>query len=262
MPGRQASGEIIMRDERNSSFWLAIGICVGLVVAAAVLGRSLADIRKTERFVTVKGFAERDVKADLAVWPIQLEAAGNAVAEVSQMLETTRAKVLASLKDKGFSAEEITSQDLRVSDRQAREYGDSRNLLRYIGAATIIVRSKDVDKVQQVSRMTGDLVRAGVVLGAPGGSQGPQFLYTQLSTIKPSMITDATKNARAAADQFASDSGSKVGAIRRASQGLFSITDRDQAVSGDTQDSGRYYPRASDPNKRVRVVVTIDYLLE
>ena len=50
-------------------------------------------------------------------------------------------------------------------------------------------------------------------------------------------------------------------AIRRASQGLFSISDRDQAASGDTE-GGRYYPRASDPNKRVRVVVTIDYLLE
>jgi hypothetical protein len=251
-----------MREDRLSSVVLAIGICVGLVAAAAILGRSLADIRKTERFVTVKGFAEREVKADLAVWPIQLEAAGNSVAEVSQILESTRAKVLAFLKDKGFPAEEITGQDLRVSDRQAREYGESRSLLRYIGAATIVIRSKDVDKVQQVSRMTGDLVRAGVVLGAQGGSQGPQFLYTQLSTIKPGMITDATKNARAAADQFASDSGSNVGAIRRASQGLFTITDRDQAASGETAGGGHYFARASDPNKRVRVVVTIDYLLE
>jgi hypothetical protein len=251
-----------MREDRLSSVVLAIGICVGLVAAAAILGRSLADIRRTERFVTVKGFAVREVKADLAVWPIQLEAAGNSVAEVSQILESTRAKVLAFLKDKGFPAEEITGQDLRVSDRQAREYGESRSLLRYIGAATIVVRSKDVDKVQQVSRMTGDLVRAGVVLGAQGGSQGPQFLYTQLSTIKPGMITDATKNARAAADQFASDSGSNVGAIRRASQGLFTITDRDQAASGETAGGGHYFARASDPNKRVRVVVTIDYLLE
>lgn len=251
-----------MRDDRMSSVVLAIGICVGLVAAAAVLGRSLADIRKAERFVTVKGFAEREVKADLAVWPIQLEAAGRSVAEVSQILENTRAKALAFLKDKGFPADEITSQDLRVSDRQAREYGESRSLLRYIGAATIVVRSQDVDKVQQVSRMTGDLVRAGVVLGAQGGSQGPQFLYTQLSTIKPSMITDATKNARAAADQFASDSGSKVGAIRHASQGLFTITERDQAASGETAGGGHYFARASDPNKRVRIVVTIDYLLE
>ena len=251
-----------MREDRISALLIALGIGVGLVLAAVVLGRSLADIRKTERFVTVKGFAEREVKADLAVWPIQLEAAGNAVAEVSQQLESTRAKVLAFLQDRGFPGEEITSQDLRVSDRQAKEYGDSRNLLRYIGSAMIVVRSKDVNRVQQVSRMTGDLVRAGVVLGAPGGGQGPQFLYTQLGTIKPSMITDATKNARAAADQFASDSGAKVGAIRRASQGLFSISDRDQAASGDTQGGGHYFPRASDLNKRVRVVVTIDYLLE
>ncbi len=84
-----------MREDRIASLWLAIGICVGLVVAAVVLGRSLADIRKTERYVTVKGFAEREVKADLAVWPIQLEAAGTSIAEVSQILETTRAKVLA-----------------------------------------------------------------------------------------------------------------------------------------------------------------------
>jgi len=250
-----------MRDDRVSSLVLATGICVGLVVASVVLSGSLAEIRKTERFVTVKGFAEREVKADLAVWPIGLEAAGNSVAEVSQILENTRAKVLAFLQDKGLPADEIASEDLRVSDRQAREYGDSRNLLRYVGAATIVVRSKDVDRVKQVSRMTGDLVRAGVVLGAQGGSQGPQFLYTQLSAIKPSMITDATKNARAAADQFVADSGSKVGVIRRASQGLFTITDRDQAVSGEAA-GGHFFARTSDPHKRVRVVVTIDYLLE
>jgi len=250
-----------MRDDRVSSLILAIGICLGLVVAAVVLGRSLGEIRKAERFVTVKGFAEREVKADLAVWPIQLEAAGGSVAEVSQMLENTRAKVLAFLKEKGLPEDEISSQDLRVSDRQAKEYGDARNLLRYIGAATIVVRSKDVDRVREVSRMTGDLVRAGVVLGGQGGSQGPQFLYTQLSTIKPSMITDATKNARAAADQFAADSGSKVGVIRRASQGLFSIADRDQAASGEAA-GGHFFARTSDPHKRVRVVVTIDYLLE
>ncbi len=253
-----------MVADRQSAGLVALGMCVGMIAGAAILGRSLQEIRKGERYVTVKGVAERDVKADLAVWAMKLRVAGADLATAGKTMEAARAKVLQFLAQKGFTADEIAGQELHVSDRQAADYGSGnvREMLRYVVEATITLRSKNVDRVQQVSRMTDELVRAGVVLSSKDEWQaGPRFMFTQLNAIKPAMLADATKSARAAAVQFAADSGSNVGAIRRASQGLFSITDRDQSapgqVEGGTQDNGE-----TDPNKRVRVVVTVDYFLE
>ena len=254
-----------MASDRQPAALLALGVCVGLIGGAAIVGRSLQEIRKGERYVTVKGVAERDVNADLAVWAIKLRVAGGDLAEAGRSMEAARAKVLEFLSGKGFAPDEIAGQDLRVSDRQAADYGggNMREMLRYVVEATITLRSRNVDRVQQVSRMTDELVRAGVVLSSKNDwqSPGPRFLFTRLNDIKPAMLAEATKSARAAAVQFAADSGSTVGSIRRASQGLFSITDRDQSapgqVEGGNQESGE-----SDPNKRVRVVVTVDYFLE
>ena len=255
-----------MLGDRGSSVVLALGLCVGLIGGARILGRSLQEIRKGERFVTVKGVAERDVKADLAVWGMKVRVAGNDLAEVGRSLEATRAKVLQFLSEKGFTADEVSSQDLKVSDRQANDYGSGnmKDMLRYVVEATVLLRSKNVDKVQEVNRKTDELVRAGVVLSTKDDWQGagPRFIFTQLNTIKPAMLAEATKSARSAAVQFAADSGSTVGSIRRASQGLFSITNRDQTAPGQGEGGGERSEDESDPNKRVRVVVTIDYFLE
>ncbi|HYA41479.1 MAG TPA: SIMPL domain-containing protein [Syntrophobacteraceae bacterium] len=252
-----------MPTDRNSSILLALGIFLGLVIGAAILGRSLAEIRKSERYVTVKGFAERDVKADLAVWPIKVKTAGNDLSEVSQSSEQTRKKVVQFLIEKGFKPEEIVNQYLAVTDRQAAFYGPmGKDGLRYVADATIILRSNDVDRVQQVSQMTDELISAGMVISESRGYEGLNYMFTQLSAIKPEMMAEATKNARAAANQFAQDSGSKIGAIRKARQGLFSINDRDRAA-GQAEGGGHYYYQpSSDINKRVRVVLTIDYFLE
>ena len=192
-----------MLGDRGSSVVLALGLCVGLIGGALILARSLQEIRKGERFVTVKGVAERDVKADLAVWGMKVRVAGNDLAEVGRSLEATRAKVLQFLSEKGFTADEVSSQDLKVSDRQANDYGSGnmKDMLRYVVEATVLLRSKNVDKVQEVSRKTDELVRAGVVLSTKDDWQGagPRFIFTQLNTIKPAMLAEATKDARAVA---------------------------------------------------------------
>ncbi len=255
-----------MVPDRWSAVVLSLGVCVGLIGGAAVVGSSLREIRKGERYVTVKGAAERDVKADLALWPIKVRVAGNNLTEASRSMEETRRKVLSFLSEKGFGPEEIANQDLRVADRQASDFGPAnlKDMLRYMLEATISIRSKDVDKVQKVSQMTDELVRAGVVLSSRNDWQGsgPKFIFSELNKVKPALMAEATKNAREAATQFASDSGSKVGAIRKASQGVVTISDRDQPSSSRDEGGGGPFSEASDPNKRVRVVVTVDYYLD
>jgi uncharacterized protein len=106
-----------------------------------------------------------------------------------------------------------------------------------------------VDRVAELDRLTGELVKQGVVLADTGG---PRYLFTKLNDIKPTMLAAATRNARQAAEQFAADSGSEIAEIRRASQGLFEILARDPA------------PGLSEPNqieKQIRVVSTVEYRL-
>ena len=250
-----------MFNDKVSNIVIAVALAVGLIGGAAVLGKSQRDAKSGERYVTVRGVSENEVKADLAVWPIRVRVASNDLAEANKSADEARKKVRSFLTDNGIKAEDVASQNQRVEDRQAKDYDSGKAVFRYLVEYTILVRSKEVDTVLKISQMTDKLVAAGVVLTSQGGGgqAGPQFIFTQLNAIKPDMMASATKSAREVATQFASDSGSTVGAIRRASQGLFSINDRDQSSSGE---GGGNSSAASDINKKVRVVVTVDYFLE
>lgn len=229
-----------------------------------VVGRSLEQMRSSERYVTVRGVSEKEVKADLAVWPIRVRVAGDNLAEASQAADAARNKVLGFLRENGVRLEDVTSQTIRVLDRQANDFAQAKGALRYMVEHTVVVRSRDVDKLKTISQMTDKLVAAGVVLSSQGSWEmtGPQFLFTQLNSIKPAMLAEATRAAREVAQRFAADSGSQVGAIRKASQGLFSISDRDQVVAREGEGGEGVARGESDPNKKVRVVVTVDYFLD
>lgn len=241
-----------MFDDKGTKIMAALALVIGLIGSASILGESIRTMKNGERFVTVRGVAEKEVKADLAVWPIRVRVAANDLGEANKSADEARKKVLAFLSSNGVRQEDIASQNQRVEDRQARDYDAGKAAFRYVVEYGILVRSNEVDKIRQVSQMTDKLAATGVVLASQGerAGAGPQFLFTQLNAIKPEMMASATQSAREVAAQFAADSGSSVGAIRRATQGLFSITDRDSSASG-----------ASDVSKKVRVVVTVDYFI-
>jgi hypothetical protein len=208
----------------------------------------------------VKGLVEREVVADLAVWTLKTKVAGYDLMATQRELEANVEKIRGFLKTNGFEGKEVEMRGLRVVDRKAQEYGDQRaDQLRFIVEATVFLRSNNVEQVARVSQMTSELVKAGVALAEENTcNTGPTYLFTKLNEIKPDMLAEATKNARAAAQQFAADSGSEVGGIRQASQGFFSIASRDQGA--ETGEGGGCGP--SDPQKKIRVVTTIDYYLE
>jgi len=151
----------------------------------------------------------------------------------------------------GVPAASIEVQGVEVNDVLANAYRSGPVDMRFIVAQTLLVRSSDVDRIAAVSQRVGELVDAGVVLSSEGGG-GPYYLFTKLNDVKPAMIAEATKRAREGAEQFAADSGSRVGGIRRASQGLFQILTRDDTPGTSEQ---------RQINKTVRVVSTVDYLL-
>jgi len=225
-------------------FPAAIVLAIGLVGGFWVLGESLIKLKGMDRFVTVKGLAEREVPADLAMWPISYSVGADSLAELDVAVKRSREQIMLFLKAQGLGDAEILNTAPRIQDNQNN--GSERPVQRFTGNAILTVRSKDIATVKKAMAAAGDMVSMGVML-VQNWEFSPRFAFTGLNGIKPDMIAEATRNARAAATQFASDSGSKVGGIRRAAQGYFSLQDRDQ-----------YTPEI----KKVRVVTTIDYFLE
>lgn len=245
---------------------LALGVCLmlGLVLGGWVLGAEIKAMKMADRYVTVKGLVERTVKSDRAVWAVSFKTAGNDLPSVFGKSEADKNTVLKFFADQGISGDEVSVGQIRVVDRQTNEYGGNVDKgSRYILTQTVTISSGDVDKVSRAGGKTAALVQAGVVLanGENGQQGGIVYQFGGLNALKPDMITEATRNARASADRFAADSGSKVGPIRSANQGVFSITANEPGNGAEDGGGGEAQANASIM-KKVRVVSTIDYYLE
>lgn len=223
----------------------AIILAVGIAVGGYFIGEGLYEARASQRFVTVKGLSERVVPADLAVWPIVFSVAANDLGTLQQNVEAATDEIFAFLSAT-FEASEYTRSTPRITDYQQQVFAPgSRPPMRYSAEATVTLRTSDIEAVQKAMQQAGDLVRSGVAL-LQGRGYRTEFFFTGLDAIKPEMIAEATKDARRAAEQFAEDSGSRVGSIRNAQQGYFSIQNRDNF---------------SPEFKKIRVVTTVQYFL-
>lgn len=230
-------------------------LAAGIALAGAFTGFGFLHGRQADRYVTVKGVAEREVKADLALWPIRLVATDNDLGAAQNQIARSAAAVYAFLARHGVDTARVEVPDLSVTDQLANRFGERNAGPRYIVNQTIMVRSTEPDIVFAASQAVGELVSAGIALssGMEYGPGGPVFLFNGLNELKPAMIAEATASAREAAEQFAQDAGARLGGIRQANQGVFVILPRDQ-VPGVSEER--------QLQKIVRVVATLEYLLE
>lgn len=232
-------------------------LAIGIAVAGLLIGLGFVKSKTADNFVKVKGVSEREVKANIAFWPLRFVATDDNLNICQRKINDSKNKILAFLKKYGIEESQTELQNLEVTDILANAYRNGPTDNRYIINQTIMVRSENPELIQNASQKVSELVDVGVILSSSGGygygGMSPTFLFTNLSDLKPEMIAEATANARKAAEKFASDSGSQVGGIRRANQGIFVILPRDRAP-GVMQENQLY--------KIVRVVSTIDYYLE
>jgi hypothetical protein len=232
----------------RSNLLPALLLAIGLTAGGWLVGRGLLVARASDRYVTVKGLAERDVPANLALWPIVFTETADDLVTLQDRVEKSQAKIIAFLDQQGFDAGERSVGAPRITDREAQGFvpQGGQRIERYVAESTVTVRTSRIPSAQEAMARSGELVKQGVAL-IRSYEYDTQYLYTALDQIKPEMIAAATKDARSAAQQFAEDSGSKVGAIRSAQQGYFSIEDRD---------------KFSPEQKKIRVVTTVEYFLE
>ena len=237
----------------------AIILAGGVALAGAFVAIGVSQVRSTDRYVTVKGVAEREVRADVAVWPLHVVGASNDLSAAQAELVRSINGVRAFLVRNGIDTTQVELTGFGVHDAQAQMYGGpNAPTNRFIVRQTLLVRSTEPDRVLTASQRIGELASIGVVVSSGAGGEyggqgsGPTFLFTKLNDIKPAMIAEATTRAREAAEQFARDSRSDLAGIRKANQGIFEITGREQApgVSSDGQVA-----------KIVRVVSTVEYFL-
>jgi hypothetical protein len=245
-----------MTDDRRLSWLPALLLALGIILGGWLAGRGIAQVRAADRYVTVKGVSERPIRADLAIWPLNISVADNDLARAQAQVASNVKQVRIFLARHGIDTTQTSLQDFQVTDANANQYRPAGGVVsRYVVKQTVMVRSDRPDTVLAASQRLNELVEAGVVFSSGGeyAATGPSFIFTKLNDFKPAMIAEATSRAREAAEQFARDSKSRIGGIRRANQGVFEILPRDQA-SGIREES--------QVEKTLRVVATVDYLLE
>lgn len=231
---------------KNSGIIPSLLIAVAIVVLGLCLKAGIDDFSHRDRAVTVRGLCEKEVMANKVTWPIVTKEMGNELTAIYDKIQRNNAAILAFLKNNGIEDSEISVNPPAVNDRMANSYSNENVRYRYNVTNVIVVTSSKVDKIRKLIDAQTELLKQGIAL-----TEDYEYLttygYTDLNSIKPEMIAEATRNAREAANKFAADSDSRLGKIKTATQGQFSITDRDQ-----------YTPYI----KNIRIVTYVDYYLE
>lgn len=225
----------------------ALLITIGLLGIGCGVRAGLKSFAEGKREVTVRGLAERNVDADHVTWPLVYSVVGNDLQALYGEINNSNDIIKAYLTKAGISADEISVVAPEVTDRYANLYGSERPVNRYIAKSVVVVNTDKVHKVNELISGSAQLLNDGIALDTNDYSNPTVYDFTGLNEIKPEMIAEATQSARESADKFAADSHSKIGKIVTASQGSFTIENRDA-----------YTPYI----KYVRVVTSITYSLD
>lgn len=231
----------------NSIIIFGLMTCLGLFALGYQLNRAIAEFKLQDRHITVKGLSEQEFEADVVIWPIQFNLAHNNLTELYRDVETQTQAIESFLLTNGISHNAITTGAPAITDKSAQDYSNpSSASYRYTAHRTVTVYSTDIATVRQLKSKLAELGKQGIVLSPENYDNKTEYLFTRLNDVKPEMIEEATLKAREVAIKFAKDSNSQLGKIKTATQGQFSIGDRDK----------------NTPHiKKIRVVSTIQYYL-
>ncbi len=234
-------------NSKFSALILGAFLFLGLFVLGYQLAGAVVKFKQFERTVKVKGLSEREYPADIVIWPIQFTVTGNEIEDVYKSIEQGKQKIQLFLEKHGVETDEISYSIPFIIDKYAEQYGNqARPEFRYTANQTVTIYSKHIKTVRKVMSSLSELGKQGIVFTGGGYQTQTEYLFTRLNEVKPEMIEEATRKAREVAIKFASDSKSRLGKIKSASQGQFSITARDK----------------NNPHiKKIRVVSTVVYYL-
>ena len=225
----------------------SIVLALSIIGLGAFLYSAIIGVKDRERFINVRGLAEQEVKADYVIWPIVFKEVGNDLSALYETVQTKTQALEKFLSENGISKDEIGNASPDITDSESELYNNEKRPYRYVATVVVTVASKNVDKIRELMGKQGELLKKGIAIGGNDYEHQIQYDFNGLNELKPQMVEVATRNAREVAQKFADDSGSKLGKIQTASQGQFSIYDRDSNTPW---------------IKNVRVVTTVTYYLK
>ena len=213
--------------KKSNVIYLGAAFVLGMLILGGSLVLMVNNLKSYDRCVTVKGLCEKEVMADKVIWPIMYKQGGNELGELYNTVEDMNATIVKFLKDAGVSDDEITMNAPSILDTRTNLYGE-RKEYHYIVTAGVTVCSEKVELIVKLQTEQAKLYEKGIPVGMGENWSYPTiYSFTALNDIKPGMIEEGTINARQAAEKFAKDSKSKLGKIKNATQGQFSVSDRD-----------------------------------
>ena len=225
---------------------LGVSIIVAYGIAALILGNAIVTFKTLDRSVTVKGLSEREYPADIVIWPIGFTETANDLTVLYNTLDKKKNTITNFLIQKGLSLDDISISPPQITDKQAQTFNDGPSAFRYVSKQYITIRSTNITFIRQLMTELPELGKQGIAFLNSNYDNPIQYTFSKLNTIKPEMIEESTKEARAVAMKFATDSQSKLGKIKNATQGQFTINNRD----------------FNNPHiKLIRVVSTVEYYL-
>jgi uncharacterized protein len=242
------------RSETLVAVIVGVSLIVGLTLGGYFFGTGCARFKSDIRTVTVKGMVEKDVKADQAIWVLRFSRASKNIKDALTKISSDRAAAIDFLKNHRFNDGDISQQPISTIDKLAREYGQNQanDQLRYVVTSSVQVTTTNIDLVTKALGATEELLKSGVLLN----ESNPRYIITTFNSLRPQLLAEATKNARLTAQQFASDSGAKVGKIRSANQGTIQI------FGSDGNDESDFYSPTSTPSKKIQFVSTFEFELQ
>lgn len=235
----------------------AIIFGIAIIISAIFLGNSYVDRAKKEGVIQVTGLGETNFTSDLIVWECRFLAQNTSLIEAYNKLENDKALIKAYLTEKGIPENEIVFTAVNTSEQTEREYSSEGNYVGskfkgYLLSQSVEIESKDVEKIEVISREVTELLNKGIQLF----SNAPRYYYTKLENLKIELISKATEDARVRAEKIAENSGGNLGELKSANMGVFQITGQN---SNESYSWGGTF-NTSDKQKTASITMKLVYL--
>ena len=202
----------------------AIIIALGLIISTVVLTQAFKNRNQADETISVTGLGSKDFVADLIVWNSSFSKKSFELKQAYAELENDRNAIKNYLLSKGLKENEVIFSSVNINKEYTYSYDDNSNLRSqqfngYSLTQNVQIESKEVEKVENVSRQVSELINSGVELY----SNAPEYYYTKLAALKLEMIAEATKDAKLRAEKIAENAGSSLGDLKKSDMGVFQI---------------------------------------
>ena len=241
--------------ERSGSLMAALVLAIAVVISSAIGGWFFVKGKRGDQTITVTGSARKRIRSDLVIWRSAVTYQAPALSEAYHSLSESVPRVKAYLISKGIAENQITISSISSQTLHGRTSDgiETSEITGYSLRQELSVRSNEVDKISQIAREATELINQGILIE----SMAPEYLYTQLGSLKIEMLAEAAKDAKVRAEQIAQSTGSSIGSVRSARMGVLQITPADSnEVSGEGMND------TSSLEKDITAVVNIGFAVD